>query len=153
MSLDRFDALSQAAAERELLACCAAPRWAAEVAAARPYRTGATLLAAADLLRIDDLEAAIAAHARIGEPASTQARREQAGVSGSSLAALAEANRAYEARFGHIFLICAAGLSGEQMLTALRSRLANEPQAERAVALEELRKITALRIRALMEDG
>lgn len=153
MSLARFNALPRADAERALVACCAAPRWVAEVAAARPYATGPELVAAADLLRIDDLEAAIAAHPRIGEPASTQSAREQAGVAGSSLAALAEANRAYEARFGHMFLICAPGLSGEQMLAALRSRLANDPHVEQAAALEELRKITALRIRALLEHG
>ena len=56
-------------------------------------------------------------------------------------------NAAYEERFGHVFLICATGLSGEQMLAALRRRLDNDEEAERMVAAAELRKITVLRVR------
>ena len=46
-----------------------------------------------------------------------------------------------------MFLICATGLSGSQMLAALRERLSNDPDTERAVATAELRKITVLRVR------
>ncbi len=48
-----------------------------------------------------------------------------------------------------MFLICASGLSGEQMLAALRERLSHDPAAERAVAAGELLKITMLRARKL----
>ena len=45
-----------------------------------------------------------------------------------------------------MFLICATGLSGEQMRAALGSRLGNDPAKERAVATAELEKITLLRV-------
>ena len=52
----------------------------------------------------------------------------------------------YEETFGHIFLICAAGLSGEQILQVLRARLGNDPQTEHDVVIGELRKIASLRL-------
>ena len=61
-------------------------------------------------------------------------------------AALAVGNAEYEDRFGHVFLICATGLSGDQMLAALRERLKNNEEMERTVATTELRKITRLRV-------
>ena len=63
---------------------------------------------------------------------------------------LADGNLAYEQRFGHIFLICASGLSGQEMLARLRSRLENNQDAERGVVRAELLKITRLRITKLL---
>ena len=45
------------------------------------------------------------------------------------------------------FYVCATGMSGEEMLAALRDRLDNDPDTERKVATTELRKITVLRVR------
>jgi 2-oxo-4-hydroxy-4-carboxy-5-ureidoimidazoline decarboxylase len=59
-------------------------------------------------------------------------------------------NAQYEERFGHVFLICATGLSGADMLAALRERLDNDPRTERSVATRELRSITVLRARKLV---
>jgi 2-oxo-4-hydroxy-4-carboxy-5-ureidoimidazoline decarboxylase len=95
----------------------------------------------------DDVLEAMAEHPRIGARASGQSAAEQAGVADSARAALAAGNAAYEERFGHVFLICATGLSGEQMLAALRERLQNNESSERRVATAELRKITVLRAR------
>jgi 2-oxo-4-hydroxy-4-carboxy-5-ureidoimidazoline decarboxylase len=153
VSVTWFNALSRAEAERALLACCAAPRWAAEVVGGRPYGDAEALVAAADLVREEDVDPALTAHPRIGQPTTGQSRREQSGVQAGDAAELAEGNRRYEERFGHIFLICATGLSGAQMLAALRRRLANDPATERAVVRDELRKITALRLQALARDG
>ena len=63
---------------------------------------------------------------------------------------LADGNLAYEERFGHIFLICASGLSGQEMLAKLRARLENDQDAERAVVRAELLKITRLRMTKLL---
>jgi 2-oxo-4-hydroxy-4-carboxy-5-ureidoimidazoline decarboxylase len=63
---------------------------------------------------------------------------------------LADGNVAYEQRFGHIFLICASGLSGREMLTQLRTRLKNNQDAERGVVRAELLKITRLRMTKLL---
>ncbi len=148
MTLEEFNASSSA--ERELLACCAAPRWAAAVAAGRPYPSVAALLDAADAaLRPDDLDPAMAGHPRIGERAQGASAREQAAVGSADdavRAALAAGNRAYEERFGHVYLVCAAGRSAESLLATLHERLGNDPATERATALAELAAINRLRL-------
>lgn len=147
--------------EQALLDCCAAPRWAMVITAGRPYRSAAELYDAADvaLNGLDDAEidAALAGHPRIGARPdaghSASSRREQSGVSGSAaatLAALAEGNREYEARFGHVYLVCAEGRSGEELLAVLRQRLHNDPVAERATVRAELRKINRIRLGRLI---
>ncbi|WP_133902344.1 2-oxo-4-hydroxy-4-carboxy-5-ureidoimidazoline decarboxylase [Actinophytocola oryzae] len=154
LSLDRLNAEEPATAERDLLACCASRRWADELLARRPYHDLAQLrsVSAQVLAALDwtDVEQALAAHPRIGEKADGHSkeagwsRDEQAGATpGEDLVA---GNIVYEERFGHVFLICATGLSGEDMLTALRTRLGNDPAAERDVVREELRKIVDLRL-------
>jgi 2-oxo-4-hydroxy-4-carboxy-5-ureidoimidazoline decarboxylase len=66
-------------------------------------------------------------------------------------AALLDGNRAYEQRFGHVFLIRASGRSPEEMLAELRRRLANDPVAERAEVTEQLAQITGLRVKGLID--
>jgi hydroxyisourate hydrolase len=161
--LDRLNDLPPPAAEAELLACCSARQWARDVASGRPYPDRATLLAAADAasrrLGWDDVAAALAAHPRIGEHAhgtdreAAWSRREQSGAQGADPAvatALAAGNRAYEQRFGHIFLIRAAGRSGAEVLAALRERLGNDETTERAVVADQLRQIAQLRLDQLL---
>ncbi len=65
-------------------------------------------------------------------------------------AAIAAGNRAYEERFGHVFLIRAAGRTAEEMLAELRRRLGNPEEQERAEVTEQLAQITALRVRELV---
>jgi 2-oxo-4-hydroxy-4-carboxy-5-ureidoimidazoline decarboxylase len=65
--------------------------------------------------------------------------------------ALEEGNRVYEQRFGHVFLIRASGRSAEELLAALRQRLANDPDTEWDVVAEELREITRLRLERLLQ--
>jgi 2-oxo-4-hydroxy-4-carboxy-5-ureidoimidazoline decarboxylase len=147
--------------EQVLLDCCAAPRWATAVTAGRPYSSAAELYDAADaaLNNLDEgeIDAALAGHPRIGAPPesghSASSSREQSSVSGSratTLAALAEGNREYEARFGHVYLVCADGRSGEELLAVLRQRLHNDPVTERATVRAELRKINRIRLGRLI---
>jgi OHCU decarboxylase len=152
-----LDDLSPAALRATLLEVCASPRWAAAVAAAAPYGDVDTLLAVADAALRDlaesDVDDALAGHPRIGErSAHVASAREQAGVGNDVRGALAEGNRAYEERFGHVYLVCASGRSGRELLDVLRSRLGNEPVRERAVVREELGDINALRLRRLVEE-
>ncbi len=80
-------------------------------------------------------------------------RREQSGVDADDAAtkrALAEANLEYEQRFGHIYLVCASGRTGKELLALLRGRLQNEPEDEWQVVRTELQKINALRLQRLM---
>jgi OHCU decarboxylase len=69
---------------------------------------------------------------------------------GLSPTALADHNATYEQRFGHVFLICATGLTADQMLAALTERLDNDADTEHANAAEEQRKITRLRLEKLL---
>ena len=90
-------------------------------------------------------------HPRIGDRAvrGGMSAAEQSGAAAASdevRQGLADGNVAYEQRFGHIFLICASGLSGLQMLDQLRARLEHDEEAERTVVRDELRKITRLRM-------
>ena len=66
-------------------------------------------------------------------------------------AELAEINRAYEARFGFIYIVCATGRSLDEMLTIARSRMKNDPAAELRVAAAEQHRITRLRLEKLLE--
>jgi 2-oxo-4-hydroxy-4-carboxy-5-ureidoimidazoline decarboxylase len=158
-TLAAFNAAPPEAAERDLLTCCASGRFARAVADGRPYRDPDALSDAAGAafaaLSWDDIVESMNAHPRIGDrPASAGwSAAEQSGAAAASdqvRQGLAEGNLAYERRFGHAFLICASGLSGQQMLDQLRTRLANDPDAERTVVRRELLKITRLRLAKLL---
>jgi 2-oxo-4-hydroxy-4-carboxy-5-ureidoimidazoline decarboxylase len=162
-TLAEFNGLAAEAAERELAACNAAPRFVREVAAGRPYPTETALAETAATvaggLSWDEVAVALVAHPRIGEqPAggsveAASSRREQSAVTGADdevKQALAEANRAYERRFGHVFLIRAAGRGPDEILAELTRRLGNDPAAERAETTAELAQITRLRVERLV---
>jgi 2-oxo-4-hydroxy-4-carboxy-5-ureidoimidazoline decarboxylase len=161
MRMAEFDQLPDADAEAALLACCAAPDWARRLAAARPYGTLDALLTRADaeLAGLDEaqVDLALAGHPRIGErPVHAASVREQRGVAGapaSVLTALADGNRAYEQRFGHVYLVCADGRPAAELLDVLHARLANDPATERAVLRAELGKINRIRLARLLEDS
>ncbi|HTE50689.1 MAG TPA: allantoicase [Kofleriaceae bacterium] len=154
VSLARKSALSAAELAGELARACASPRWSTLVADGAPYPDLASLMVAADRvwrkLEPDDWRAAFAAHPRIGDRGgSAWSQREQAGAAGASpaaLTALVDGNRAYEARFGHVFLVCATGRTADEMLADLERRIANDPATELHVAAEEQRRITRLRL-------
>jgi 2-oxo-4-hydroxy-4-carboxy-5-ureidoimidazoline decarboxylase len=165
--VERLNGLAPDEAERELQRCCASGAWARLVAAGRPYPDPAAVFAGADAafgrLAWPEIADALAAHPRIGErtgdewsrseqsslfPASTGKTVDTAGA--GTLAALAEGNREYERKFGHVFLVCATGRSADEMLAALRERLGNDEPTERVVVADELRKITRLRLERLL---
>jgi 2-oxo-4-hydroxy-4-carboxy-5-ureidoimidazoline decarboxylase len=161
--IDDFNDEPADRAVQALRACNAAPRFAAELVAGRPYRDADTLVARAEevarSLPWEDVAVALAAHPRIGdrvEGASAEARssrREQSSMADAddeTRDALLEGNRAYEERFDHVFLIRAAGRSPDEMLAELRRRLDNDEDAERAEVTEQLAQISALRVRAMV---
>jgi 2-oxo-4-hydroxy-4-carboxy-5-ureidoimidazoline decarboxylase len=157
LSLAAFNALPEDAARRVLLGCCSAPRWAAEVAAGRPYHSLEELHAAAAAALTDaDVTAGLAGHPRIGERTSDQrSAREQRGVAGAPaevLAELAAGNRAYERRFGLVYLVCASGRSADELLDVLRRRLANDPETEWGVVRGELIAINRLRLDRILGE-
>jgi allantoicase len=157
-----LNALVPNLAERELVACLDGPRWARAVAAARPFADEAALAAAAEreleALTDSDWSAAFAGHARIGEPKmdargwSSAEQKGAADVDADTREALLEANRAYEDRFGGIFLTCAIGKDAGTLLSEIRRRMQNDAATERAIAVAELKKITRLRLEKLLRS-
>jgi allantoicase len=163
--LAALNAMSAAEAVVALRRCCGATRWAEAMAAARPFEDVSSLLRAAERawwsLGVDDHLEAFAAHPRIGEHAvppsgdagwSNAEQRGAAAAAAQTLAALAEANRAYEAQLGFIYIVCASGKSADAMLADLRARLANSRQVELRTAAEEQAKITRLRLGKLVQE-
>lgn len=157
--LEAFNAAETSAARAQVLSCAAVARWADAVVAGRPYADTEAVLAAAravaDPWSEDEIDSALARHPRIGERASgddadaAHSRREQSGLgdlSGSVEERLHAGNRAYEERFGHVFLIRAAGRTAEEILASLEERLGNDPATERRIAGQQLREIAVLRL-------
>ncbi|WP_431681718.1 2-oxo-4-hydroxy-4-carboxy-5-ureidoimidazoline decarboxylase [Kitasatospora sp. KL5] len=159
-ALEALAAAPAAELRETLLEVCSSPRWAEAVEAARPWRDRPALLAAnaaaMAVLTADDLADAMAGHARIGTPKAGDAtsEREQAGIRGADTALLDElheANAAYEAKFGHVFLICATGRTAGTMLASLRERFPNDAATESEIVRGELRKINDIRINRLLD--
>jgi OHCU decarboxylase len=159
--LSWFNALGDEEAQEQLYTCLANRAWARRVAAGRPYDTVGHLMERVDsemsLLSGEDWQHAFSAHPRIGERGGHSpetSEREQSRVmqaTDETLTALRAENQAYEERFGHVFLIAAAGRSADDILRSLRQRMANDPTTEREVAADEHRKITRLRVLALLD--
>jgi 2-oxo-4-hydroxy-4-carboxy-5-ureidoimidazoline decarboxylase len=161
--LDVFNSEPVETAAERLRGCNAAPRFASEMLAGRPYPDAHALVARAEqvarALPWDEVAVALAAHPRIGDrvagsSAEAEAsRREQSSMADADTevrAALLDGNRAYEERFDHVFLIRAAGRSPQEMLGELRRRLDNDVDAERVEVTEQLAQITALRVKGLV---
>ncbi|MFG3002900.1 2-oxo-4-hydroxy-4-carboxy-5-ureidoimidazoline decarboxylase [Streptomyces calvus] len=159
--LARFNALEEHAALAALHDACASRAWARRLLAARPYATTEDLYAASDAamadLTTEDLHEAMAGHPPIGrpEPGDPASAREQSGMAGAPdalKAEMLELNLAYQEKFGHVFLICATGRTGEQMRDAVKERLGNAPEQEREIARTELGKINRIRLARLVEE-
>jgi OHCU decarboxylase len=144
-------------------ACCGSSRWVEGIIARRPFESLEQMLSASDAvwrtMGPRDWNEAFAHHPRIGErqaathvsaAARAWSAEEQSAAQGASTrAALAQATEAYEDRFGRIYLVCAAGRSGEDLLADIAARMNNPPDKELAIAVEEQRKIIQLRLRSL----
>jgi 2-oxo-4-hydroxy-4-carboxy-5-ureidoimidazoline decarboxylase len=164
--LARFNELPAEDAARELRSCCGSTRWIDGMLAVRPFPSAAAMLDAADKVWATTSEAdwheAFRAHPRIGESkaqagqsatAKGWSSQEQAGAKSADEAtkqALAEINRAYEQRFGFIYIVCATGKTADEMLAIAKSRLNNAPDAELRIAAAEQHKITRLRLEKLL---
>ncbi|MFD9895422.1 2-oxo-4-hydroxy-4-carboxy-5-ureidoimidazoline decarboxylase [Amycolatopsis sp. NPDC059027] len=153
--LAAFNTADAARVRPLLTACLAVPRWVDTLLAGRPYPDLAALFAAADQvtpLMPGEIRDAMSAHPRIGEKpakngdAAEWSRSEQSGVDDAAAEAFAGANAEYKARFGHVYLVCANGRDGEELLTDLVHRLRNDPETELRKAGEELAKIGRLRL-------
>lgn len=142
--------------------------WVAEAAfAKRPFRDRAHLLSELclamrtapperqlELIRAHpDLAGRMARAAEL----TPESRREQASAGlaempAAEAAELAELNRAYRARFGFPFVICARLNDWRSILEALRLRLDCGRAEERETALHEIEKIAKLRLADTVDE-
>jgi allantoicase len=141
----------------ELRAVCASSRWVEAMANARPFASWDAMVETATKLWLaldaQDWLEAFAAHPRIGERKAGWSSQEQSGTRGASeetSRAIAEGNRAYEKKYGFVYLICATGRGAEEMRVNLEQRLQNDRDTELRIAAEEHAKITALRLEKLV---
>lgn len=166
--LEWINQLSISEAKNVFLHCCGSDRWAEEMAAARPFGDVHSLFSSAEgvwvkMKRSDALQA-FSLHPEIGDVASLKSRfsmtqewakEEQAGVGGASevvLSTLARENRKYRDKFGYLFIVCATGMTVEEMLQMLNERLRNDPETEFRVACAEQNKIARVRLEKLLQS-
>ncbi|MFF2517793.1 2-oxo-4-hydroxy-4-carboxy-5-ureidoimidazoline decarboxylase [Streptomyces sp. NPDC058086] len=150
--LEPFNSAPADSVVRALLTCCRSLRWAHRLADHRPYPDLDAFLAAADEAAYD-LTPADLTEALAGESLTLLPD----GAYSAAHTALSAAHAAYESRFGHVFVICLDDFSPEesldQVLVGIRSRLTNDPEEERLVAAEELRRLARGRMTRLLGDA
>jgi 2-oxo-4-hydroxy-4-carboxy-5-ureidoimidazoline decarboxylase len=160
--IETWNAMSEAEAATAVLPCCGSQAWAHGLAARRPLSTLPELLAASDAawwsLPESDWKQAFDSHPRIGE------KHAQGEVTDASLKwssgeqglvetceeeakkLLAMGNRAYEEKFGRIFIVCATGKTTDDMLGILERRMHHTAEEELQEAAEQQRQITHIRL-------
>lgn len=161
--LGAFNAADAAELTGRLAAIFASEPLARAVVAGRPYADADAAAAAVhDRLRALDQDAvldSVNAHPPIGAATrrgslseAEQAAAKADPAAATALARIAELNEVYHARFGHTFLIRAAGLGAGEILARLEERLGNEPGVEWAETVDNLAAIDELRLRGLLDE-
>lgn len=167
MGLSPLNNVSDAEAYRSLVRCCGAEKWVDAMLKARPYTSMDDLYDKAekfmDQLSEEDWREAFTHHPKIGDlhvlrqkfnTTATWEAGEQSSVATATddlLRELQEYNIRYEDKFGYIFIICATGRSADSMLDQLKLRLPNDKEKELAIAANEQKKITLLRLEKLCQ--
>jgi len=158
-----WNAMPGEAAAQSILPCCGSRSWAEGMVAWKPFGSSAALLEASREiwrnLDANDWLEAFRSHPRIGESRaassaagksrewSAQEQRQVTEGGDTVKAALEQGNRAYEERFGRIFIVCATGKTPEEILQILGRRLQYDEASELQAAADEQQKITQIRLR------
>ena len=166
MNLTQLNRLPLDEAKQCFMQCCTSSAWVAAMVQARPFADKQSLAKQADTawqgLTENDYLEAFEGHPQIGNVDTLRAKYantkalasgEQSSVNDATeqvLAALAQGNADYLAKFGFIFIVCATGKSAEQMLALLQARLPNDQATELLNAAQEQQKIFHLRLEKLL---
>ena len=167
-ALERINQASTSEADSMFVDCCGSSVWASMMTMMRPFTSEDELMEIAaavwndrEILRTDDWLEAFAAHPKIGEEKAASTKQavewstgEQSGINSADEVLkrkLADANREYYDKFGFIFIVCATGKSGEEMLELCHQRLGNDRETEIGIAAGEQQKITEIRLRKLFD--
>jgi len=167
MTIAEFDHLDNLSKRKLLQQCCGSNAWVEKMLAMPPAEDLIDLFEDAEekwyACTEEDWREAFTHHPKIGDmetlrkkfSADQFAGSEQDSVqqaSETTLKALAEGNSRYEEKFGYIFIVCATGKSAEEMLEILNDRMANDPEEEIKIAMDEQIKITKLRLEKLFNS-
>ncbi len=161
--LQALNMTSEKEAAALLFPCLASEAWAQSMARARPFTNLEAMKRAAKkaaaALAPKDWRIAFAAHPRIGSKpkgngahaAWSKGEQSRVAMEDTTLVAkLAKVNRAYEKKFGHVYLVCATGKSGDELLAIAENRIGQSKASEFERAKEEQLKITDLRLEKLL---
>jgi 5-hydroxyisourate hydrolase/2-oxo-4-hydroxy-4-carboxy-5-ureidoimidazoline decarboxylase len=164
MTIKAFNKLNKAERAKQLMSCCGSSTWVELMLKRSSFVSEKDLIEAATdawynkCSSMDWLES-FTHHPKIGDVKSLTkkfAGKEQASVAAATkktIAALARANKEYEAKFGFIFIVCATGKSATEMLRLMEDRLSNSIGEELHIAMGEQMKITLLRFQKLITEG
>ncbi len=173
MTLPEWNQLPAEEATEKLLSCCGSDCWAKLLAAHRPYRSLDALLLDCEefwfALPEEEWLAAFACHPRIGERkaetaaiggagaqfadwSGTEQRSAQATLEAVSTA-LVEGNRAYEQKFGFLYIVFASGRTAPELLAILEERLGHDRATELNEAARQQWAITNLRLGKLFKES
>jgi len=169
MTFEEFNQLKPGEAKVELLKCCGSEHWVDQMIEHLPFQNSNTLFQKAHDIWYDECSKkdwleAFKYHPKIGDISSLKekyansknwASTEQSGTKSASeetIENLAKVNKAYEDKFGYIFIVCATRKSAHEMLTLAEARLKNDSDVEIHLAMGEQQKITLIRLQKLLED-
>ena len=165
MTIASFDHLPLEEKRELLHKCCSSGQWVNFMIDLLPYEDLVDVLEDAEQVwyNCDEMAwlEAFSHHPKIGDLSSLESKfastkelagEEQSGIKNANddtLVELAELNRQYESKNGFVFIICATGLSSDEMMEGIKKRLGNDRQSELEIAAEEQNKITKLRLEKL----
>lgn len=162
MNIEQFNQLSSDEASLVLQPCVHIATWIAKVVQQRPYAAIDELYQTANVQaqtwKWHEIAEALAQHPRIGEKKATAnlskkeqqfSQQEQGQVEPDTAMqqALYQGNLEYEHKFGHIFLIRAAGRTGLEILAELQRRLKNTTEQEQIEVKQQLTEIALIRLK------
>ena len=165
MTIAEFDNFKIEKKTELLRQCCGSTVWVNKMLTVFPVEDLVDLIEDAEEkwyeCTEEDWKEAFSHHPKIGDVDSIKkkfastaewATGEQCGVNDAAektLQELADGNKAYEEKFGYIFIVSATGKSAEEILSLLQSRLPNSPEEEIKIAVEEQGIITKIRLEKL----
>ncbi|MDM1020099.1 2-oxo-4-hydroxy-4-carboxy-5-ureidoimidazoline decarboxylase [Acinetobacter sp. VNK23] len=162
MDIEQFNQLNLGEANLVLQPCVHIPSWIVKLVQQRPYAATDELYQAANAQaqtwQWHEIAEALAQHPRIGEKKAAAnlsqkeqqfSQQEQGQVEPDTVLqqALYQGNLEYEHKFGHIFLIRAAGRTGMEILAELQRRLKNTIEQEQQEVKQQLAEIALIRLK------
>ncbi len=141
MSLDELNGLPPDGAANELSKCCGSPAWVNKMVSARPFSNEEAMFKQGQQAWFGGSRSEwIAAFNQYAESGASRERAAQ----------LEKLEKEYEARFGYAFVLHAVGISPDEVIAILKSRLRNNPYDEIKIATAEQNKIIRLGLKSML---